>query len=280
MKEKEDDIPPFPRMVDVELTNRCNFRCVMCPTGQRSVKRPSGDMDYTLFLRVLGELAEHGTPVRFIRWGEPMLYPFLRDAITEAKVCQLICHINTNGSMVSSSWAQYFVHSGLDSIKFSFQSVSQTGYSLVRNSDQFEDILAKIKYLYEYRNSLEEETPFIQIGTTVTDETQSSIEDFIHRVDKFSDAVYVGKTRDLQEPSKRDQFCECPEVFDKLSVNWDGSVSACCGDYDNYTIVGDLKFNTLSEIWRGKPIDKLRSALLEYRHHENHLCSRCARSLE
>ncbi len=29
----------FPRMIDVELTSSCNYRCLMCPTGNRSLAR-------------------------------------------------------------------------------------------------------------------------------------------------------------------------------------------------------------------------------------------------
>lgn len=53
----------------------------------------------------------------------------------------------------------------------------------------------------------------------------------------------------------------CPEIFDKRSINWDGSVSACCGDYDNQLIVGDLNQETLKEIFHGEKIQKIRKIL-------------------
>jgi len=279
MKEKAGNLPPFPRMIDIELTNACNFRCVMCPTGQRTVRRKTGFMDYELFMEILCQVYTYNTPLRFIRWGEPMLYPKLQDAIVDTKTFGLICHINTNGSLIDNDWNRFFVESCLDSIKFSFQGTSKVGYEFMRNSPDYAGLLDRIRDLYELRESYSASAPFIQIGTTVTNETESDIRAFIDSVDKFTDAVYVGKTRDLQTPSKPDQFCECPEVFDKLSVNWDGSVSACCGDYDNYTIVGNLKEQSLKDIWTGKPMQEMRKMLLEYRHNENYLCARCARSL-
>ena len=30
----------------------------------------------------------------------------------------------------------------------------------------------------------------------------------------------------------------CNEAFDKLSINWNGDVTLCCEDYDNFMIVG------------------------------------------
>jgi MoaA/NifB/PqqE/SkfB family radical SAM enzyme len=277
MIEKEE--LPFPRMIDIELTNRCNYRCVMCPTGQQTVKRPTGDMKFGLYIQVMEEASRFGAPIRFIRWGEPMLYPKLADALIEAKTMECICHINTNGSRMDHDWDEFFVKVGLDSIKFSFQGVTKKGYEYMRNTPNFHRIIQNIKSLHETREMMEAEAPFIQVGTTVTNEPDSAIEQFKSMVDNFTDAVYVGTTRDLQCPSRRDQYCECPEVFDKLSINWDGTVSACCGDYDNFTIIGDVKEQSLEEIWHGKPLSDMRKMLIEYRHGENHLCARCARSL-
>ena len=127
---------------------------------------------------------------------------------------------------------------------------------------------------------MEAEAPFIQIGTTISNEPDIAVEQFKSMVDNYADAVYVGTTRDLQCPSSRDQYCECPEVFDKLSINWDGTVSACCGDYDNYTLIGDVKSHSLEEIWHGEKLFKMRKMLSDYRHNENHLCARCARSVQ
>jgi radical SAM protein with 4Fe4S-binding SPASM domain len=271
---------PFPRMLDIELTNRCNFRCVMCPTGQKTVKRQTGDMSFELYLQILEEAVRWNSPIRFIRWGEPMLYDKLTDAIIEAKTLDIICHINTNGSIIDDDWNDFFVKVGLDSIKFSFQGVSKTGYEHMRNSTKFHKLVHNIKKLHDLREYYQADAPFIQVGTTITNESESAVKQFLAMLDNCTDAVYVGTTRDLQVPSRTDQFCECPEVFDKLSINWDGSVSACCGDYDNFTIIGNLNEQTLEEIWNGEPLAKMRAMLLDYRHYENHLCARCARSLE
>lgn len=279
MAQKAANPLPHPRMIDVEITNRCNLRCVMCPTGQGTCKRESGDMSFGLFIKVIDQIADLGIPVRFIRWGEPLMHPLIMDIIDEVKVRNLICHINTNGSFLSKALCYHFVKCGLDSIKFSFQGINPRTYERMRNSMQYHKLLDRIKYLYRLREKEELTNPFIQVGTTVTTEPEYAIDLFRQKVDNFVDAVYVGKTRDLQEKvSSSITPCECPEVFDKLSINYDGSVSACCGDYDNYTIVGDLRKETIMDVWNGRPLAKFRKMLLEYRHGENYLCARCARS--
>ena len=280
MAEKFNSLPDFPRMLDVELTNVCNFRCVMCPTGQGSVKRSKGQMESRTLLKVLDEAMTNGTPIRYIRWGEPMLYKYFEDAIIETKQRGLLCHLNTNGSFLSREVNDFLVHVGLDSIKISFQGVNETGYSAMRVGGSYQQVLDNIRELHRIRTETKSPYPFIQIGTTIINETAPAIADFIASVDAFTDAVYIGRTKDLQEPNPVRAACECPEVFDKLSINWDGTVSACCGDYDNKMLVGDLRKQTLQEIWDSPELANYRMMLLAYRHNELPLCSRCARSKE
>jgi MoaA/NifB/PqqE/SkfB family radical SAM enzyme len=279
MSVKSEEIPEFPRMIDIELTNTCNMSCVMCPTGNKSSKREKGFIRLELLRKVLDEACEHGSPVRYIRWGEPMIHPQFHDVMIETKVRDIICHINTNGLELDDDWIHFLINVGLDSIKFSFQGVTKERYEKYRNSRGFHKLLKKIKDLHRIRTEMECVHPFIQIGTTITSEPDYMVDQFIAQVDNFTDAVYVGKTRDLQvrAPSSA-AYCECPEVFDKLSINFDGSVSACCGDYDNFTLVGNAYDNSLKEIWDGEPLAKFRKMVLEYRHGENYLCSRCART--
>lgn len=280
MSEKIVSLPNFPRMVDVELTNRCNYKCVMCPTGQGKIDRPKGDMSKDIIRKVLDELGKHKTPVRYIRWGEPMLAKNFMYAVVAAKSRGILCHVNTNGSLLDKGMAHFLIDSGLDSIKFSFQGANAKGYKEFRIENVFDDLIGKIKHLYRLRRQEKKSNPFIQVGTTVTSEPESIIQSFREGFEKIADAVYVSKTMDLQEKRDVRTLCECPEVFDKLSVDWDGTVTACCGDYDNHMVVGDIRENTLESIWASEKMADIRKKLSEYRHEDFYLCARCARSTD
>jgi radical SAM protein with 4Fe4S-binding SPASM domain len=81
---------------------------------------------------------------------------------------------------------------------------------------------------------------------------------------------------------KREPPKVCPEVFDKLSVDWDGKVSACCGDYDNFMVVGDVGNGAvdLKTIWNhSKALKKYRKKLAEHDYKGMTLCQRCARGI-
>ena len=81
--------------------------------------------------------------------------------------------------------------------------------------------------------------------------------------------------RNKQETIKK-KYAPCTEVYQKLSVDWDGKISACCGDYDNYLTVGDINNETLYNIWhKSEELKAIRSLLDKGRHKCLTLCSRC-----
>jgi radical SAM protein with 4Fe4S-binding SPASM domain len=67
----------------------------------------------------------------------------------------------------------------------------------------------------------------------------------------------------------------CDEVFDKLSINWDGKVTACCRDYDNKMIVGDLNKITLKKAWNSEIISSYRRLLAERKYNLIEQCKDC-----
>jgi hypothetical protein len=72
----------------------------------------------------------------------------------------------------------------------------------------------------------------------------------------------------------------CPIVTEPiLQVLWDGRVAACCYDYDGRMILGDLRRQTIAEIWHGEPYRRLRRAQATGDFAEWPLCRNCDRRL-
>jgi len=293
--EKLSNLPPFPRYLDIELTNVCNFHCLMCPVGTGSMRRHRGMMHENLFRKIIDEIAVYTTPLRFIRWGEPTLHPEFKNFLRYAKSKNISCHLNTNGSRLDETMIRDFISLPLDSIKFSFQGIDRESYAEMRNTDFFDTLVDKIKLLHMMR--AESPFPYIHVATTTTYETEGQIQDFIHMIQKHADLVTVGRTQldkfdissvklnhkdrerliylKTQETLHKERFRICPEVFDKLSINWDGTVSACCLDYNNEMVVGNLSNNTLKEIWHSSRMGNYRKLLAQRRYEAIELCSHC-----
>lgn len=292
---KLSNLPDFPRILDLEMTNACNFRCLMCPTGNLSMKRKTGFMDETIFNKVLAEIRPKKTALRFIRWGEPLLHPKTVDFISMAHGAGILTHINTNGSQLNEEVIQALVDSGLDSIKFSFQGVDSETYAEMRNTDYFEELLARIALFWKIRGN--RERPYISASTTITYESKDLTRRFLERIEPIVDQVSIGRTvlsgffdpaavrlspektaviRNLiRMESVVRVHPQCPEVFDKMSIDWDGSVTACCGDYDRIMTIGSVLSDSLQDIWLSERMDYYRRMLADMRHDELDLCKIC-----
>ena len=67
----------------------------------------------------------------------------------------------------------------------------------------------------------------------------------------------------------------CPEVFGKVSVDWDGQITACCSDYNRDMIIGDIKKDNLYNIFHGEKIKEYRKILRKREFGKIPHCSRC-----
>jgi MoaA/NifB/PqqE/SkfB family radical SAM enzyme len=53
-------------------------------------------------------------------------------------------------------------------------------------------------------------------------------------------------------------FTYCHHLYNYLAVLWNGDVTTCCHDIAGKNILGNLKEESLSEVWHGNKIEALR----------------------
>ncbi|HWQ11120.1 MAG TPA: radical SAM protein, partial [Holophaga sp.] len=255
---------------------------------------PTGFMAEETFLAVLDEVTAHNTPLRFIRWGEPLLHPHVERYLRLTVERGLLAHVTTNGSLLSDDLAARLCDMGLPSIKFSFQGVDRESYAAMRNKDFFDRLLDRVQALHRIRG--DRELPYIHASTTITDESPERVARFRERIRTCTDSHQVGRTvlehidprqvrlsengkrrlRDLKDrQSVVRAHAQCHQVFDVLSVNWDGAVSACCRDFDDLMLVGHMAHGGLSAAWNGPRLAGYRKILAEMGHDKLPLCRTC-----
>ncbi len=124
-----------PFYVDVDLTRRCNMRCLGCPTHS-SVTRmpPPGDqtvLDAPLALvqKLSTSLRRLGTAHVYLKGlGEPLLYAHLFDAILAFKQAGCRVELFTNGTLIDSAAATRLLDSGLDVLRVSLWANNEQEY--------------------------------------------------------------------------------------------------------------------------------------------------------
>jgi organic radical activating enzyme len=294
-QDKVRDLPGAPTHVDVELTNRCNFRCLMCATRVRRERKGQGDMAEAVFDKLAAECATLAIPMRVIGWGEPTLHPKWLALLGRAKAKGIMLHFCTNGGRITEAEMAALIDMGLESMKFSFQGLDAAGYREMRNTDFFEALTAKVRRFAELRG--ERDLPFLHVSTTITNETPAQVQAFEQKLGRYADLVTVGRTffdtvdledcdYSAEERARLDRLkgtqsvvkahpAFCPEVFDKLTVNFDGTVSACCRDFDHQMLAGELAAMSLVDCWNSAAMRGYRALLAERRYEALPLCRTC-----
>lgn len=284
----------FPFIVDVELTNHCNLDCLFCM--QQVMKRPKGFMKEEIFKKIVDECSDFGTPIRLIRFGESTLHPKIIDFCKYAKSKGILLHITSNG-FIKESDMQSLIDIGVDSLVFSFQGVTKKEYEIMRNNNRYDELNTNILKIVELRGK--NDKPFIHVSSTVTDETKEEINIFVNYWNQIVDFVGIGKTdlsnansplvknpniiKKLKSIKKKDKRKRqsCTEVYQKLSVDWDGKVTCCCGDYDNFLTVGNIPKTTLYDIWNNSwELKTFRKLLDNNMFNALTLCSSCYHTYE
>ncbi len=285
----------LPEYLDVELSNLCNYNCRFCPTGTGVMKRMKGMMSDIVADAIADNVRKyHIKAVRFIRWGEPTIHPEYISIIRKIKNAGALTHINTNGSLLSEDAIRELLDIHLDSIKFSFQGADEGTYNEMRQGGDYHRLLSIIKKFYEMRG--DREYPYIQISTTLTNESEEQVQSFVSDIENYCDYYNIGytmlrhlnvdamnissvekeKVRRLKErEANLERIPVCSEAFDKASINWNGDVTLCCADYDNFMIVGNIMDNDLVKIYNSNAAKVYREVIANMQYDKIECCRNC-----
>ena len=266
---------PIPHMMDIELTNHCNLRCNMC--NRQIMTRPQGYMTDDTFYQILDEAWKHHIPLRFIRWGEPFLHEKILEYAKDIKDWSIPLHITTNGMLLKEKTIHTLLDIKLDSLIFSMQGLTKEDYNNTRIGADYDTLANTIKLFHRLRGT--QEKPYLTLTTTIDDWQTMDKDKFINYWKLYVDQVKIGRTNRSYLQNTiilNEAHPACYEPFRQLSVNWNGDVTACCGDFDGLLVIGNIHDHTLDELWNHNPVlDGIRSICGVGKYNYLTLCSKC-----
>lgn len=146
----------LPMVMDIEPTQRCNYRCSMCITGSMNAKRP--DMTFEAFRRILDE--QYGLmEVKIQGVGEPLLNKDFFRMIDYAKKKLLWVRTTTNGSLlhVGDNYRK-LVDSRVHDVNISIDGCTSEVYEAIRIGGDLERIMANCRLINAYNNKARKTT--------------------------------------------------------------------------------------------------------------------------
>lgn len=273
------ETPPFPKQIQVELSNICNHSCSFC--AYTTMKRKKEFMNKDKFKKTVIEAFDLGArEIGLFAGAEPLTCKWLNEAIS---ICKEIGYeyqyISTNGSLASEEQLKNLIDAGLNSIKFSINGGTPEIYKRVHGRNHFDKVINNVKFVDTYRkeNSIK---MFLGVSFVGLPDTNDSFENLKSILGPYTDEMIYyeasnqsGQMPELPLPPYRD--CHLP--FNKAHISLEGYLKACCNDYENYLTIANLEEMTLMDAWHSEIFKNLRRKHID-NNLDGTLCGNCIRA--
>ncbi|MBI4681158.1 MAG: SPASM domain-containing protein, partial [Nitrospirae bacterium] len=286
-KNKLIDVP-FPPEVWIENTNCCNAKCIMCPRDKHT--RPLGFMEFSLFERLIEEIARHKNEVQRVHlhnYGEPLLDKELPERIKLAKDLG-IRHVYfvTNASLLVPDKSREIIEAGLDEFKISFYGTDKETYDNTMKGLNFDKTIQNVNDFLRIRKELGKSNPRVIIQYLPQTANKAKTDEFVSifrpLIDKnIGDSLNIfslhnfGDGRAYHKADKIVGICNYP--WRTMVILHDGRVVICCLDFNGVQVVGDVNSNSIKEIWNGEQYRKARDNFQKLSYSDYPICMKCDR---
>ena len=291
----------WPGALLIDITNRCNAKCVWCPNPDLT---NLGAMDMDLYRKIIDDYGTRGGVVTFGTFGEPLMDKQIKERIEYLKQYPKIHKIEvlTNGYFLNDKIVPTLLENkvgvdiSLDELdKETFEDVKKMNFDVVRNNivnflqanekaEHPVSINIRIKTMKTVEETMEQEL-FKIIAKHDCSVILNSIDDNIisNWAGKLDKDAFMQKYRGENEQKTRfthKRFNQmntapCTQLWKWMVVYWDGSTVLCCADMFSQTVVGDLKTNSITEVWNGPVMKKFREKMVNRERFKIPICQDC-----
>lgn len=264
----------MPIEASIEITSRCNLNCIMCP--RKAINRPIKDMDYSLFKKAINQLAPSVELVYLHGLGEPLLNKNLFKMIGYAKKKGLRVGISTNAIVLDKRKSKELLKSGIDYIIFALDAASKKTYQKIRRGGNFEKATGNTRYFLNQKKKLRLPI-FCVVQMIIMPENKKEKKKFLEMWRASgANVVRIKPVVDFFHKKKKAFLQGCFYPYRMVNIYFDGTIVPCCQDNFGQYSLGNIKKESLRDIWNGKKAQFLRKKLAQNRRKDINICQRCS----
>lgn len=273
----------FPNLISMELASRCNLSCIHCPSHSGGSERPPrefGFLDSSLFECLMDEIDQFGPrKIMLHKDGEPLLNPKYPEMLTRLKRNrEHHVYLSTNGTLLDEDAVRRIIDSRINHVNVSIGASSGKMYRLIRGGD-IEAVKSNVlDLLSQIGRSAWKPKVSVQIIKLDLDGMKMEVSEFARFWRSHRVAVWVWDelTWGLKHPAVQPGYrYPCYSLWDSFNINSDGNVSACCMDWNQSLLIGNIKQTPIKSVWQGSPLREYRKQHIVNDYHEMALCQRC-----
>lgn len=134
----------FPLSVDVNVTDRCNFKCLMCRGANPSYK-PKPEMSFDVMRTIIDDMRQMRIPYLTLTGGEPTLrMNFILETMRYARSKGIEVGMVNNGSLLNERKIRALAEAGLHRIAFSLDGATEETHDRIRMRGSYGKIMANL----------------------------------------------------------------------------------------------------------------------------------------
>jgi len=278
---KRQAVSNYPLLVDIELSSVCNLACPMCYTITDEFKQHVNvtRMDWDLYKKIIDEIGGNVPAVRLSLRGEATLHTKFIEAIKYAKD-RGVKEVSTltHGGKLTLPYFQKMVDAGIDWITVSADGLGEV-YERVRKPLKFADLLSKLKAIKQYKADNGLVRPVVKVQGVWPGVLESGPDAYYDIFSECSDLVAFNPLIDYLSNDTHIEYLEeftCPQQYQRLVIGADGLVMKCSNDEENREVIGDIRRETVHQVWHGEKMQKVREMHLQARGFmQSPVCRKC-----
>lgn len=256
-----ESVGRFPPSIQIEPTNYCNARCICCSTVRSTRKR--GFMDFDLFKRIIDDAVQSKIKiVHLYLHGEPMLHPRIVEMIGYVKTKGLAVHMTTNGMLFNRNKILAILNADVDfadHFVFSILGGSEEVHEVIMKRVNHERVMKNISDFLALRKDHHKNGPVIETIFYPMSENEHEVKLYLKAHQGHADHVRIAGgissafsqynlTDDTQKIKHRTKTCS--QLWERLTVFWNGDVTICPQDLDGNRVFGNLAEQSIQEVCR------------------------------
>ena len=259
---KSKKIRDYPLLVDLELSSVCNLHCPMCYTVTEDYikKVRMKYMNHNVFQKVIDEIAGKVFAIRLSLRGESTLSKNFIDSIKYAK-SKGIFEVSTltHGKKLTGNYLRQIVDAGIDWITISIDGMGDD-YNKIRHPLTWEGTLSRLKEIKELKASLGKSKPVIKVQG-IWPSIKPYPTEYYEALLPYTDLIAYNPLIDYLDNDEEIEYEEnfsCPQLWQRMVINSDNTVVMCSNDEKQDSMIGNVRFQTVKEIWHGARLNFIR----------------------
>lgn len=297
-KEGRTALASSPRRIVFELTNRCNFQCIMC--GREAVNFKTKDLPFDV-VKACEQFYGRTEEVTLHGWGEGTLHPKTAEVLEYLnRFPMLRKYFVTNGSTMPRILEPIFAHH-VDLVAVSLDGATPETNNGIRKGGDFNREVASIRLLVEEKARREANYPYVNLVFTAMARNIHELPMLVELAHGlglpevkvvyltiFNDSLASESLLDRQD-LVREHFEDASALAMKYGINlklpeiqgegeagamkhktclfpWrdlyigsDGYVRPCQSSADKLLHIKD--YGSFEEVWNSEPMQKMRSSV-------------------